>query len=173
MAKNVVNRGSGRGAPLKAISADITCLLCRDESLVYLPGIIDCGIDVVLAHASSTSMEEKLALDTFDQLKELKISQSMSRRACCWDNASNESFWGRMKEQIGPTAHLTTQEIMTRVDGRIHYYNTRGQARLGWLTPMEYAAKLAASNRAELGVHLIQYAALAPSTQVWLAPSGE
>jgi hypothetical protein len=41
-----------------------------------------------------------------DKLRELGIRQSMSRRACCWDNACIGSFWGRMEEQMGDTAHL-------------------------------------------------------------------
>ena len=36
------------------------------------------------------------------KLKELRLAQSMSRRACCRDNAPIESFRGRMKEEIGP-----------------------------------------------------------------------
>jgi hypothetical protein len=38
--------------------------------------------------------------------REPGIRQSMSRRACCRDNACIGSFWGRMEEQIGDTAHL-------------------------------------------------------------------
>lgn len=173
VAKNVVSRDFRRGTPLKVISTDITYLPCKDKDFVYLSGIIDCQTDVLLAHQCSISMEEQLVLDTFDQLKgielpegiwacsdqgvrytaracrdelkEPKINQSMSRRACCWDNAPIESFWGRMKEQMGPTANLGAQEVMTRVDEYIyHYNNMRGQERLGWLTPMEYATKLAA-----------------------------
>ncbi len=38
--------------------------------------------------------------------REPGIRQSMSRRACCWDNACIGSFWGRMEEQMGDAAHL-------------------------------------------------------------------
>ena len=34
------------------------------------------------------------------------IRQSMSRRTCCRDDACIGTFWGRMKEQMGDTAHL-------------------------------------------------------------------
>lgn len=63
----------------------------------------------------------------------------MSREACFWDNVPIESFWGLLKEQTGPTAHLTPSQVTQTVDDCIHYYNEkRGQARLGWETPMEY-----------------------------------
>ncbi|MGG6303848.1 IS3 family transposase [Bifidobacterium thermophilum] len=47
-----------------------------------------------------------------------------------------ESFWGHLKEQTGPTAHLTPSQATQTVDDYIHYYNEkRGQARLGWTPP--------------------------------------
>ena len=172
VADNVVNRNFRRGEPLKVISTDITYLPSK-SGFSYLSGIIDCETDVVLAHVTSTSMEEKFVLDTYDQLKgldlpkdifacsdqgvhytaqayreklaELGINQSMSRKACCWDNAPIESFWSRLKFAIGSTDNLTHTEIVKRIDDFIDYYNNeRGQARLGWLAPKEYAQKLTA-----------------------------
>lgn len=166
-ALNIINRHFRTGKPLKVLSTDITYLPCRDAGFVYLSGVIDDETNMILAHKASTSMEEKLILDTYDQLKnyrlpadvyacsdqgvhytalayrkklrELGISQSMSRRGCCWDNAPIESFWGRLKEQIGPTRKLTAKEIIDKVDRYIDYYNNiRGQKRLGWMTPNEY-----------------------------------
>jgi transposase InsO family protein len=79
-----------------------------------------------------------------DKLRELGINQSMSRKACCWDNAPIESFWSRLKGQIGETKNKTHEEIVEMVKEYVHYYNyCRGQERLGWMTPKEYAAKLA------------------------------
>ena len=134
VAPNAVDRDFRRGAPLKAVSADIACLPCMDEGFVCMSGILDCQTDVLLAQKCSISMEERLVLDTYDQLRELVlpddiwacsdrgvhhaaracrdrprepgIRQSMSRRACCRDNACIGSFWGRMEEQMGDAAHL-------------------------------------------------------------------
>jgi len=65
----------------------------------------------------------------------------MSRRTCCWDRACIENFW----EQMGDTTHLLAEKIMERVDEYVSYYNNlRGQERLGWLTPLEYAGGLTA-----------------------------
>ena len=64
----------------------------------------------------------------------------MSRRVCYWGSACIESFWG----QMGETAHLLAEKIMERVDKYVSYYNNLGrQKRLGWLTPLEYAGRLA------------------------------
>ena len=171
VADNVVNRDFRRGEALKVISTDITYLPSK-SGFSYLSAIIDCETNVVLAHVTSESMEEQFVLDTYDQLSklelpndiwacsdqgahytarayrdklsELGINQSMSRRACCWDNAPIESFWGRMKEQIVLTADMTHNEIIALVDDYIDYYNNeRGQKRLNWLSPVEYAATLA------------------------------
>ena len=88
-------------------------------------------------HYTSRSYREKL--------KEPGLIQSMSRKANCWDNACIESWFGRMKEQIGSTKELGAKEIFTLIDNYIHYYRYhRGQKRLGWLTPCEYAESLAA-----------------------------
>lgn len=172
VAANVVNRQFRRGQPLKVISTDIAYLPGRD-GFGYLSGAIDCETGIVLAHVASSSMEEQLVLDAYDQLKEtelpdgiwacsdqgvhytarayrdkleeLGIGQPMSRKACCWDNAPIESFRGRMKEQIGDTSQMSHEEIVALVDDYIDCCNNeRGQARLDWLTPMEYAAKLVA-----------------------------
>lgn len=175
VADNTVNRDFRRGKPYMVLSTDITYLPCQaaEHGFMYLSAVIDCQTNRILAHTTSQSMAEPLVLDTLDQLKgqpigpdtwicsdqgthytarayrdklaELGVNQSMSRRACCWDNAPIESFWGRLKEQTGPTSHLTPEEITQMVNDYIDYYNNqRGQARLGWKTPTEYEATLAA-----------------------------
>ena len=172
VADNVVNRNFRQGAPYKVLSTDITYLPNLND-FTYLSAIIDCETDVVIAHMTKETMKEELVLETYDQLldknlpadifacsdqgsqytaaayraklKELGINQSMSRRACCWDNSPIESFWSRLKDEIGPTEHLTHEEIVDLVDKYIDYYNNeRGQARLGWLTPKEYEASFVA-----------------------------
>ncbi len=178
IAPNAINRDFRRGKPLKVLSTDITYLPSHD-GFSYLSAIIDCQTDLVLAHVTSNSMEEQFILDTYDQLAHLElpediwacsdqgvhytarayrdkldqlgINQSMSRKACCWDNAPIESFWGRMKEQIPTTNTMTHTEIAALVDDYIDYYNNeRGQARLGWLTPAQYSATLSTNEGNQL-----------------------
>ena len=174
-ADNAVDRDFRRGAPRKVLSTDITYLPCKAAAhgFVYLSAVIDCQTNRILAWNTSQSMAESLVLDTLDQLaglgidkdtwvcsdqgvhytarayrdklSRLGVSQSMSRRACCWDNAPIESFWGRLKEQIGPTDGLTPEQTERRVAEYIDYYNNhRAQQRLGWQTPVEYEATLTA-----------------------------
>ena len=77
-----------------------------------------------------------------DKLAELGVRQSMSHRPAAGGNAPIGSLWGRLKEQTGPTAHLTPSQAIQTVDDCIHYHNDkRGQARLGW-TPTEYETTL-------------------------------
>lgn len=151
--------------------ADITYLPCI-EGFSYLSAVIDAETDEVLAHVASHSLEGKFVLDTYAQLKHIKFApgvmshsdrgrqytarafreklnemgllQSMSRKACCWDNACMKSWFGRMKESMGSTRGLTFKEVSKRVDDYIEHYNYhRGQKRLGWKTPKEYVAQLA------------------------------
>ena len=172
VANNLLNRQFHQGIPRKVLLTDITYIPCT-EGFSYLSVVIDGETDEVLAHVVSRSLEEKFILDTYDQLKhiqfapgalshsdrgchytarafrekldELGLLQSMSRKACCWDNASMESWFGRMKEVMGSTHNLSFEEVRKRVDSYIEYYNYhRGQKRLGWNTPKEYAAKLVA-----------------------------
>lgn len=171
-APNLLDRNFHAGRVRAVLLADITYHRCL-EGFCYTSMVIDAQTNEPLAHVTSTSLEEKFVLDTFDQLKgmkfargalahsdqgvhytarayrkklsELGLVQSMSRKACCWDNASMESWFGRMKEQLGPTSSLSAAEVIKKVNEYVHYYRyCRGQERLGWLTPAEYAAKLAA-----------------------------
>ena len=174
VADNIVNREFITGEALKVLSTDITYLPCKDKGFVYLSGVIDCETRRFLAGEMSCSLAEDFVLKTLDKLKsynlskdailqsdqgvhytarayrdklrELGIRQSMSRRACCYDNSPIESFWGRMKEQIGKTKHLPADEVIELVNEYIYYYNNlRGQARLQWRTPIEHEAYLLAA----------------------------
>ena len=174
IAKNVVNHNFKSGKALEVLSTDIRYFPSSDANFVYMSAVIDCETRRLLAYECSTSMDEKFVIDTHLQLKKyswspnvveqsdqgvhytarkyretlkmLGIRQSMSRRGCCYDNAPIESFWGRMKEQLGDTKKLTAAEIMQRIDVYVDYYNNyRGQSRLGKLTPVEYERKLLAA----------------------------
>ena len=68
VAPDAVDRDFRRGAPLKVVSTDIACLPCMDEGFVCMSGILDCQTDVPLARKCSIPMEERLVLDTYDQL---------------------------------------------------------------------------------------------------------
>jgi transposase InsO family protein len=72
-------------------------------------------------------------------LKNAEIHRSMSRRANCWDNAPQESFFGHMKDEIDILGCVTHEQIAAVVDDWIDYYNNdRYQWDLAKLAPAEY-----------------------------------
>lgn len=79
---------------------------------------------------------------SFIQLvKDKGLRQSMSRKGNCWDNAPQESFFGRMKDHIGERikACKTFKEALAIVDDWMDYYNNdRYQWELAKLSPNEY-----------------------------------
>lgn len=76
----------------------------------------------------------------FSQLiKDSELRQSMSRKANCWDNAPQESFYGHMKDEINISLCTTFEEIHEVISDWTNYYNNdRYQWDLARLTPMEY-----------------------------------
>ena len=80
-------------------------------------------------------------LDFSRLLKYKQIRQSMSRKANCWDNAPQESFFGHMKDEIKMKILecKTYYEVKEVVKEYVKYYNSeRGQWSLAKLTPNEY-----------------------------------
>ena len=79
---------------------------------------------------------------SFIQLvKDKGLRQSMSRRGNCWDNAPQESFFGRMKDHIGDKLKDCTMycEVLAIIDDWMDYYNNdRYQWELARLSPNEY-----------------------------------
>lgn len=79
---------------------------------------------------------------SFIQLvKDKGLRQSMSRRGNCWDNAPQESFFGRMKDHVGDRIKecTTYNEVLAVIDDWMDYYNNdRYQWELARLSPNEY-----------------------------------
>ena len=70
---------------------------------------------------------------------------SMSRKGNCWDNAPMESFFGRMKEEIGETLFETKAAAGQAVFKYIElFYNPkRRHSGLGYLSPVEFEQQIA------------------------------
>lgn len=63
----------------------------------------------------------------------------MSRRATCWDNAPQESFFGRMKDEIDISKCKTYDEVVKIINSYMQYYNKdRYQWELVKLSSNEY-----------------------------------
>ena len=73
-------------------------------------------------------------------LRNLELRQSMWRRACCWDNAPQESLFGHMKDEIHLRPRSDNHAIITRkMDDWVDYYNNdRPQWSLAKLAPSEF-----------------------------------
>ena len=72
-------------------------------------------------------------------LKDHELRQSMSRKANCWDNAPQESFFGHMKDEIDISECTTFDEIYSVISDWTDYYNSdRYQWDLAKLSPKEY-----------------------------------
>ncbi|NDR77412.1 IS3 family transposase [Fructilactobacillus sanfranciscensis] len=71
-------------------------------------------------------------------LKKNQITQSMSRKATCLDNAVIESFFHLLKIEIGNN-FSTKEELINSVRNWIYYYNNfRIKTKLGGKSPIQY-----------------------------------
>lgn len=73
-----------------------------------------------------------------------KITQSMSRKGNCWDNAVAESFFKTIKhEWLYRFKYTSYSQLNESIEDYIDWYNTRRlHSSLGYLTPLEMELKL-------------------------------
>ena len=72
-------------------------------------------------------------------VKDKNLRQSMSRKANCWDNAPQESFFGHMKDEIDLSGCTAFEQVRAILDDWIDYYNNdRYQWQLAKLSPNEF-----------------------------------
>lgn len=76
-------------------------------------------------------------------LERLGITQSMSRKATCLDNAPIESFFGHLKDELYRGRRFESfDELAEEIDSYIEYWNTRRyQVGLKGLSPVGYRAQ--------------------------------
>ena len=95
--------------------------------------------DTTIVHSDQGCHYTSLAF--IEKLKESGLTQSMSRKGNCWDNAPQESFFGHMKDEIKSeiAACDTFDQVKAIVDDWMDYYNNdRYQWHLAKLSPKEY-----------------------------------
>nr|WP_245150474.1 IS3 family transposase [Weissella cibaria] len=137
---------------------------------VYLVPILDMYNNEILTHSISTRPNLEFTLQPLNQLvdrmpkltyrttiypdqgwkyrhrswrktlKQNRIVQSMSRRATALDNTVMESFFNKLKVEIGPLHHYSSaKELIDANNNWILYYNnTRIQAKLNGHSHVEY-----------------------------------
>ena len=78
-----------------------------------------------------------------------KITQSMSRKGNCWDNAVAESFFKTIKHECLYRHRFTSyQQLYECCDEYINWYNTtRLHSSLGYISPLEMEMKLRKINK--------------------------
>ena len=171
VAANLVKREFEKHGPRKVLLTDITyipvngefCYLstildaCTKQILSYVLSeslevdfVLETVNQMVKNHGISLSTDTIIHSDqgchytscSFIQLvKDKGLRQSMSRRGNCWDNAPQESFFGRMKDHIENRLKTCTEylEVKTIIDDWMDYYNNeRYQWELAKLSPNEY-----------------------------------
>jgi putative transposase len=74
------------------------------------------------------------------QLKRRKLTQSMSRKGNCLDNAAMESFFGTLKAECFKRQRFTcVEQLRETLERYIHYYNhERIKLKLKGLSPVQY-----------------------------------
>lgn len=79
-------------------------------------------------------------------VKEMQLTQSMSRRGNCLDNAPIESFFGHFKDDVDYKEASNLLELKIMVDEYMEHYNcTRKQWDLKKMTPEQYRSHLLAA----------------------------
>lgn len=168
IAPNVLQRDFTATRPNEKWVTDVTEFAVGGQKL-YLPPIIDLFNGEVISHVMSTrpvmnmvsTMLEK-ALATLSpgetpvlhsgqgwqyqmqswqaQLNAYGLTQSMSRKGNCLDNAVAESFFGTLKSEcFYLRKYSSVAELRKAVDRYIHYYNhDRIKMKLKALSPVEY-----------------------------------
>ena len=172
---NLLKRKFDCGEPGKVLLTDITYLYYGNGRLAYLSCIKDGSTKEILTHHISSSFKMDLVFETLDKLvlhnklhpeailhsdqgvhythpefqkrlKELEITQSMSRKGNCWDNAPIESFFGHFKDEVEYKACNSLSELKEVVSQYIDEYNNhRYQWGLKKMTPVKYRNHLLAA----------------------------
>lgn len=166
---NVLNRDFIAAKPNMKYATDITYIPIPNL-MVYLSVAYDLYNGEIAAYTISQCPDANLSIDTMEQLsrkfcledviihsdqgihytnhayhnllKDNKVTQSMSRRGNCWDNAMVENFFGHFKcecYRIHKKAMRTFEDVVERVVEYISYYNTeRAQLKLKGMSPTVY-----------------------------------
>ena len=170
---NVLNREFCAEIPLQKLVTDITYVRVGD-TFAYLSAVLDLYNNEIVAWELSERNDLSLVLNTLkqlegkpfgknallhsdqgfqyttksyeNQLKELKIQGSHSRRGNCHDNACIESFFSHLKtEKLYLVRPKTIEQAYQAIQEYIHFYNhSRFQEKFNGLSPIEYREKTAA-----------------------------
>lgn len=165
VAPNVLSRQFVQPTPYKVLCTDITYIKFHHR-FVYLSTIKDICSGEIVAWYLDRSLHRPLVGETMKQLGKLNLeycilhsdqgwhythpehiktlasldmTQSMSRKGRCIDNAPMESFFGHFKDEIEYMDCETFEELKQRIDEYMYYYNhERKQWSRNKMTPIQY-----------------------------------
>ena len=145
---NLLKRRFRLARPGEILLTDVSYLKYGMNRTEYLSCVKDAVSGRVVSHITSSGNDLNLVMDTIDtldpsedaifhsdqgslyfndlfqgRLKKLGYRQSMSRRGNCWDNASQESFFGHMKDECDLSGCSTPEEVKEMIDNYVYYYN--------------------------------------------------
>ena len=165
--ENLLQRDFKTVKPLEKLLTDITYLPFGTKML-YLSSIMDCYDGEIISYTIGDTQDVSFVLDTLNQLPELEassilhsdqgsvytsysyqtqvknksIAMSMSRKGTPADNAPIESFHSTLKSEtfyLFPELCSSSEIVSQTVINFIKYYNeTRIQAKLGYVSPVEF-----------------------------------
>ena len=169
---NVLHRDFRSSEPGKRLLTDITYIHVR-AGWCFLSAVKDLFNEEIVAYSISRRLDLELVMDTVAKLKcglgslngvllhsdrgwtytnpqfmrlleSEGVTQSLSAKGDCWDNAPMESFFSTFKsETIHHDDHhyrnFSYEEMIRLVQDYINYYNgKRIMKKLGWLSPVQY-----------------------------------
>jgi putative transposase len=174
-AANLLNRQFDSAAPNHKWVTDVTEFRVGDRKL-YLSPVMDLFDRQIISYSigSSPSLELtnsslRQALTTLEDgqeplvhsdqgfqyqhlswrrlLQMAGVSQSMSRKGNCYDNAVMENFFGHLKEELFHRVRfISTDALTAALHEYIHWYNTqRISTKLKGLSPVQYRAQALAA----------------------------
>ena len=177
---NLLKRMFRLAKPGEILLTDVSYLKYGMNRTKYLSCVKDAVSGRVVSHITSSGNDLNLVMDTIDtldpsedaifhsdqgslyfndlfqgRLKKLGYRQSMSRRGNCWDNASQESFFGHMKDECDLSGCSTPEEVKEMIDNYVYYYNNeRPQWTRNKMTPTEYEGYLNSLSNSEYSDYL-------------------
>ncbi len=162
---NKLQRAFNQTRPFKVFCTDITYIPLLHR-FVYLSVVKDIATGEVMSWNASLYIDMTLVVETIrsipsdlcdnalihsdqgfhytnpsyiESVKKLNMTQSMSDKGCCIDNAPIESFFGHMKDELDYQSCRSFPELRLRIEEYMRYYNyKRKQWARKKMTPVEY-----------------------------------
>ena len=177
---NLLKRRFRLARPNEILLTDVSYLKYSTNKTEYFSCIKDAVTGRIVNHVTSSANDLSLATDTIacldstentlfhsdqgilyfnnefqNKLKELGYEQSMSRRGNCWDNSSQESYFGHMKDECDFSKCSTPEDVKRIVDEYVYYYNyERPQWSRNKMTPVDYENYLNSMSEGEYSEYM-------------------